>query len=47
MFLTRAEGRRCDRCWKVDPAVPEPEPEPSSVCLCPRCHAVVHEMGRA
>jgi isoleucyl-tRNA synthetase len=34
VVVTRADGTRCDRCWRVVPAVTN---EPDRAGLCPRC----------
>ena len=36
--VSRAEGGKCDRCWKYDPTIKEDSNEPK---LCPRCAGVL------
>ena len=40
MRFRKAEGRRCDRCWKVTP-------EAQADGLCDRCRAVLQELSKA
>jgi isoleucyl-tRNA synthetase len=42
ILITRARGRKCERCWVYDPHVGESTDHPS---VCPRCHDALRALS--